>query len=119
MSEGDADERRRRDLRLSERGSRGQAPQHGVTAVPTYCAASCSAASWTAHCTLRRLLQRDKLERALHLVDSISGGGKHSRRLSVPHLAEGVEAASSKFEDVVRPSWANDHVVCERDLLKL
>jgi hypothetical protein len=52
-------------------------------------------------------------------VDSISGGGKHSRRLSVPHLAEGVEAASSKFEDVVRPSWANDHVVCERDLLKL
>lgn len=28
-------------------------------------------------------------------------------------------AAAGKFDDVVEPSWANDHVVYEGDLLKL
>jgi hypothetical protein len=30
-----------------------------------------------------------------------------------------LEAAASKFDGVVQPSWANDHVVYEGDLLKL
>jgi xyloglucan:xyloglucosyl transferase len=28
-------------------------------------------------------------------------------------------ATATKFDDVVQPSWANDHVVYEGDLLKL
>ncbi|XP_062226857.1 xyloglucan endotransglucosylase protein 6-like [Phragmites australis] len=34
-------------------------------------------------------------------------------------LGAGVVAGASKLEDVVLPSWANDHVVYEGDLLKL
>lgn len=34
-------------------------------------------------------------------------------------VCAGVAAASSKFDDVVQPSWANDHVLYEDDLLKL
>ena len=33
--------------------------------------------------------------------------------------AAGVAAAASKFDDVVQPSWANDHMVYDGDLLKL
>lgn len=34
-------------------------------------------------------------------------------------LGAGVAAAATKFDDVVQPSWANDHVVYDGDLLKL
>ncbi|XBI59006.1 xyloglucan endotransglucosylase protein 6 isoform X2 [Aegilops tauschii subsp. strangulata] len=34
-------------------------------------------------------------------------------------VCAGVAAAASKFDDVVQPSWANDHVLYEDDLLKL
>uniref|UniRef100_A0ACD5UF92 Uncharacterized protein n=1 Tax=Avena sativa TaxID=4498 RepID=A0ACD5UF92_AVESA len=34
-------------------------------------------------------------------------------------VCAGVAASSSKFDGVVQPSWANDHVVYEDDLLKL
>ncbi|KAJ1272943.1 hypothetical protein BS78_06G241700 [Paspalum vaginatum] len=34
-------------------------------------------------------------------------------------LGAAVAAAASKFDDVVQPSWANDHVVYDGDLLKL
>jgi xyloglucan:xyloglucosyl transferase len=33
-------------------------------------------------------------------------------------LVAGVEAAA-RFDDVVQPSWANDHMVYDGDLLKL
>jgi hypothetical protein len=80
--------------------SEGGAPQPGVAVGPTDAsAASCIAASSTkkrrpatceasstAPCTVRGFVQPDELEGSLHLVDSISGGEKHTCRLSLPHL---------------------------------
>lgn len=34
-------------------------------------------------------------------------------------LVAGVAAGATKFDDVVQPSWANDHMVYDGDLLKL
>jgi hypothetical protein len=50
-------------------------------------------------------------------LPSGGGGARVGAALAVAALLLGVAAA--KLDDVVQPSWANDHVVYDGDLLKL